>query len=175
MRPVRAALCAAVWLATAGLAAQKTGGEQGLMPPRHLWAAQTSPTEVTLAWDRVAGASGYVLYVVDRAGAPRPLATTGVTATATGDHRVTATWMPVPDATAYAIGRQVFPNGYRTLCALCPVEATHRGRSPSRRPRRRSRSGFKTHAGSAFRRTWGRLKPAPAGFKTASRRRRLRP
>lgn len=47
--------------------------------------------------------------------------TSSVTAAQTGN-TITVTWQPVAGATAYAIGRSVAPEGFRSACRLCSTE-----------------------------------------------------
>ena len=53
------------------------------------------------------------------AGAP-----SGLVATQTAPGEVTVTWNEAPGATAYLIGRSVYPNGFSTICSLCPATTT---------------------------------------------------
>lgn len=68
----RLGAAAVVILATSGFAAELAADDGDLPPPKSLWAAQTSPTSITLVWNSVPGATGYRISVsgkVERAGA----------------------------------------------------------------------------------------------------------
>ncbi len=49
----------------------------------------------------------------------RPTPPHSVSAAETSPGEITVTWTPVDGATAYFIGRSVFPQGHHTLCSLC--------------------------------------------------------
>ena len=50
---------------------------------------------------------------------------TNVVATETSPGVVTLTWNAVPGATAYAIGKAVYPSGFARLCPLCEADAKY--------------------------------------------------
>jgi hypothetical protein len=54
-----------------------------------------------------------------------------VTASETSPGVVTVTWTKVPSATGYFIGRSVQPEGFKTLCQLCPTAARYVDRNVS--------------------------------------------
>jgi hypothetical protein len=167
-------LVAAVLLA---LVATVAAQDSPFAAPGALWAAQTSPAEITLSWQTVPGAQAYRLYAIEN-GKPRLIGTTratgnrfvqrvveydvpyayaieaisesgtasartpfnvvvpvkttpgataapaSVTAEPDPSGAVAVRWKPVPGATAYIIGRAVAPGGFRTICPLCPGDAT---------------------------------------------------
>lgn len=170
---IRALVAATLLGLTAAAAAQNPA----FAAPAGLWAAQTSPAEITLGWQTVPGAQAYRLYALEE-GKARLIGTTRATGTrfvqrvveydvpyayaieavsenGTASARtpfnvvvpvkttpgatappasvtaepepsgaVALRWSPVPGATAYIIGRAVAPGGFRTICPLCPGNAS---------------------------------------------------
>jgi hypothetical protein len=146
-----------------------------IAPPKNVWAAQNSPTSITLVWSSASGAAGYRISAgskIERAGASTlrwvvpvsggmfgkpfqasiqtvnasgllseraefPTVTpvratqgtvpppTSVTALQTGPGRISVSWSAVQGATAYDIARSVAPEGFRSLCSICPTSTQY--------------------------------------------------
>lgn len=62
--------------------------------------------------------------VVIRDATELPVPPAAVKASVTAD-AVMVTWPDVPGATAYSIGRNVAPNGFRVVCQYCPTTASY--------------------------------------------------